>query len=85
MNRAAVPGVLETPPAVTVTFTVPLPAGLVALHSVVLLQSTPVAEFAPNCTVVAPGTKRLPRRVATVPPLWDPLVNPILVTVGGET
>ncbi len=77
---------LVAPPTVTVTSTVPEPAGLVALQLVVLAQLTPVAAVAPKRAVVAPAVvlKPVPLMVTTVPPAAGPLVGLIAVTVGAE-
>ena len=42
------------PGVVTVTSTVPVPAGDVAVTEVALLTTTPVAALVPNLTAVAP-------------------------------
>jgi hypothetical protein len=75
---------LVSPPTVTVTSTVPVPAGLVAVQFVVEAQLTPVALFGPKRTVVAPaaGSKPVPVIVTTVPPAVGPLVGLIETTVG---
>ena len=83
VNRSAneVPDVpLEV---VTVTSTVPLPAGLVAVHCVVVAQVTFVAAFAPNFPVVEPDvSKFVPLIMTTVPPACGPFVGLMLVTLG---
>jgi hypothetical protein len=69
---------------VTLTFTTPLPAGLVAVQLLVLAQLTPVAAVAPKRTLVAPAVvlKPLPASVTSVPPVLGPLAGLTLVTVG---
>jgi hypothetical protein len=85
VNRSEAPVALVWPPTVTVTSTVPLPAGLVALQLVVEPQLTPVAVLEPKRTVVAPaaGSNPVPVIVTTVPPACGPLVGLSAVTVGG--
>ena len=58
------------PEVVTVTETVPVPAGDTAVQEVVDVQETPVADTDPNKTVVAPEevSKFVPVRVTVVPP-----------------
>ena len=84
MNWAAVLGALVCPPTVTVTSTVPVPAGEVAVQLVALAQLTLVAAAVPNVTVVAPAVvlKPVPVRVTTVPPPVGPLRTLRPVTVG---
>jgi len=67
---------------VTRTLTVPLPAGLVAVHWVTEEQLTLVPDEAPNATVVAPTTKFEPVIVTTVPPPIAPNIGLIVVTTG---
>src|SRR5213593_3018618 len=69
-------------PTVTVTSTVPVPAGLVAVQLVVVGQLTFVARLAPKLTV-AVGAKSVPVIVTTVPPAVGPELGVIAVTVGG--
>jgi hypothetical protein len=69
----------------TRTLTVPLPAGLVAVHCVVEAQLTLVPAVAPNFRVVAPTMKFEPVIVTTVPPAAGPNIGLIFVTTGGET
>jgi hypothetical protein len=72
----------EVPPGVvTVTSTVPLPAGLVAVIWVSLLTLTLLAAVRPKETLVAP-VKPVPVIVTLVPPVPGPLAGLILVTVG---
>ena len=67
---------------VTTTFFAPaVPAGVVAVIDVALLQVTPVAGLPPMVTV-APFTKPVPLMVTLVLPAVDPLVGEIEVTVG---
>ena len=69
------------PGVVTVTSTVPLPAGAVAVIWVALTTVTLVALVAPNLTAVAP-VKLVPVIVTTVPPAVGPAVGLMVVTVG---
>jgi len=69
---------------VTVTSTVPLPAGDVAVIDVALLTVNEVAAVPPNFTAVAP-VKLLPVMVTGVPPAAGPLFGEIEVTVGAAT
>ena len=66
------------------TSTAPLPAGLMAVQSVALLQLTAADAVPPNRTVVAPdaGSKLLPVTVTTVPPVTGPRTGLIPVTAG---
>ena len=73
----------EVPPAVvTVTSTVPVPGGAVAVIEVGELTVTPDASAVPNLTVVAPAIKPLPEIVTDVPPAAGPEVGEIPVTTG---
>ena len=74
-------GALLPPEFVTVTSTVPLPAGEVAMIDVALLTVNEVAAVPPNRTAVAP-VKLLPVMVTGVPPAAGPLFGEIDVTVG---
>jgi hypothetical protein len=67
---------------VTRTLTVPLPAGLVAVHRVGNGQLTPAPGLTPKFTVVAPTTKFDPVMVTTVPPPVGPVDGLIFVTTG---
>ena len=69
---------------VTVTSTVPLPAGAVAVMLVALTTVMPVAEVAPNLTAVAP-VKPVPVMVTEVPPLAGPELGEIAVMAGAAT
>ena len=70
------------PPAVvTVTSTVPVPAGAVAVIWVAELTVKPVALVAPNFTAVA-ASKLVPVIVTVVPPAVGPDVGEIDVTAG---
>ena len=66
----------------TVTLTVPLPAGLVAVIWVSLSTETLLAATPPNETLVEPTTKPVPLIVTVVPPAAGPLVGLILDIVG---
>ena len=72
------------PMVVTLTSTVPVPAGEVAVIDVAELTVKPVAGVAPNATAVAP-VKPVPVMVTDVPPASGPAVGDIEVTVGGPT
>ena len=65
----------------TVTSTVPVPAGEVAVIEVAELTVKAVAFVAPNFTAVAP-VKLVPMTVTDVPPASGPPVGEIDVTVG---
>jgi hypothetical protein len=73
---------LIPPGVVTVTSTVPAPAGEVAVICVALFIVNVVAAVAPNFTAVAP-VKFVPVMVTLVPPAVGPLVGFTDVTVGG--
>lgn len=77
---------LVPPAVVTVTSTAVLtvPAGLVAVHVVVLAHETPVAAVEPKAIVVAPGAVRKPApvTVTVVPPAGGPPVGESALTVG---
>jgi hypothetical protein len=77
--------VADVPPAVvTVTSTVPVPAGDVAVIEVAELTVKLVALVAPNLTAVAP-VNTVPVMVTEVPPAAGPEVGEIDVTVGAAT
>ena len=65
----------------TVTVTVPTPAGDVAEMVEPFSTVTLVAALAPKVTV-APAAKLVPVMVTAVPPLVGPVAGPIPVTVG---
>ena len=69
---------------VTVTPTIPLPAGLSAVIVVSLTTVTFVAGVVPKSTAVAP-VKPAPVIVTNVPPVVGPLVGLKPVTVGVAT
>ena len=73
----------ETPPPgpVTVTSTVPVPAGLVTVISVGEMTERSVAGTVPKFTSVVP-VKPVPVIVTAVPPNGDPFVGLMLVTAG---
>ena len=76
----------EVPPGVvTVTCTVPLPAGLTAVICVALF-TVKLLVAGPNRTWLAP-LKPLPVRVTVVPPIAGPDVGEMLATPGplGDT
>ena len=82
MNWSAA-DVAEVPPAVvTLTSTVPVPAGEVAVIDVAELTVKPAAGVAPKVTAVA-AVKPVPVIVTDVPPGAGPDVGEIDVTVGG--
>ena len=84
MNWSAA-DVADVPPAVvTLTSTVPVPAGDVAVIWVAELTVTPVAAVAPKVTAVAP-VKPVPVIVTVEPPVCGPAVGESEVTVGGPT
>jgi hypothetical protein len=74
VNSSALEVALVWPPTVTVTSTVPLPAGLVAVQLVVVEQLTPVAAVVPKSTVVASAVVEnpVPVIVTVVPPPAGP-------------
>ena len=73
------------PPVVTtVTSTVPLPAGAVAVICVALFTVNLLALVAPNLTAVAP-VKFVPVMTTEVPPVAGPLDVARLLTVGAAT
>ena len=67
---------------VTVTSTVPVPAGAVTVRLVALITVTRCPRWTPKSTAVAP-VKPVPVTVTVVPPAWGPLVGLTAVTVGG--
>ena len=69
---------------VTLTSTVPVPAGAVALIEVAELTVKPVAGVAPKLTAVAP-VNPVPVMVTEVPPAPGPDVGEIEVTAGAAT
>ena len=74
--------VAEVPPTVvTVTSTVPVPAGAVAKIEVAELTVKLVAAVAPKFTAVA-FVKFVPVMVTLVPPVVGPVVGVIELTVG---
>ena len=70
------------PGVVTVTSTVPVPAGEVAVIWLALLTLKEPAALPPNLTAVAP-VKLVPVIVTLVPPADGPVFGLTLVTVGG--
>ena len=70
-------------PPVTVTSTVPVPAGEVAVIEVAELMAKLAAAVFPNLTAVAP-VKPVPVIVTEVAPVVEPLAGLMLVTVGAE-
>jgi hypothetical protein len=81
---AEVVALVPPPGTVTVTSTVPLPAGEVAVSDELLVTDTVVAAAEPNCTV-SPDAKLDPLTVTVVPPVLGPEVGvmPLTVGVGG--
>ena len=67
---------------VTVTFTVPVPAGEVTVRLVAVTPVIPVPGFVPKSTAVAP-VKSVPVTVTEVPPAAGPFEGLTPVTVGG--
>jgi hypothetical protein len=84
VNWSAADVALVPPGVVTVTSTVPAPAGEVAVICVALLTVNVVAAVAPNFTAVVP-VKFVPVMVTTVPPAAGPLAGLTSVTVGAAT
>ena len=84
MNWSAALVAEVVPPTATVTSTVPMPAGLVAVQLVAELQVTDVPATVPKSTVVAPAVveKFVPVIVTTVPPEVDPDAGLMAVTAG---
>ena len=84
MNWSAV-DVADVPPTVvTVTSTVPVPAGDVTVSEVAELTVTPVAAMVPNLTAGHPGEVGAGDG-HPVPPVAGPLVGLTAVTVGAAT
>ena len=71
-------------PTATVTSTVPVPAGLVALQDEVVVQLTEVAGTVPKLTVVPPeeAENPVPVMATLVPPDAGPVVGLMVLTVG---
>ena len=72
---------LMPPGVLTVTCTVPEPAGEVAVTLVADSALTPLALVEPNLTSLAP-VRFVPVIVTVVPPAAGPLVGSTFVTVG---
>ena len=68
---------------ITVTVTVPVPAGTVTLSEVLLATLTEVPSLVPNSTAVEPETNPVPVSVTMLPPAWGPLFGLTALTVGG--
>ena len=81
MKRSALTGGLVPAGVVTVTLTVPVPAGAVAMTDVGETTVTPVASTVPKSTV-APGSKLSPLIVTDVPPPVVPWLGETPVTTG---
>src|SRR5450830_673706 len=81
VNWSAEPVALVPPPVVTLTSTVPVPAGAVAVICVALLKVKLLAAVPPKVTAVTPA-KFVPLMVTLVPPAAGPEVGEILPTVG---
>jgi hypothetical protein len=74
--------VADVPPGVvTVIFTVPVPAGLLAVIEVALFTIYEAAAVLPNFTPLAP-VKPVPVIVTLVPPVIGPATGEMLVTAG---
>ena len=84
MNWSAELAALAPPKFVTVTSTVPLPAGEVATIDVALVTVNEVAAAPPNCTAVT-RVKLSPVMITGVPPAAGPLFGEIEVTDGEGT
>ena len=83
MNRSPELVALVPFSLVTVTSTVPLPAGEVAVIWVALLTVKEPAALLPNLTAVAPE-KLVPVMVTLLPPDVGPVFGLTLVTVGAD-
>ena len=81
---AALVELLVPPAAVTVTWTVPVPAGAVTVISVAEITLTLVASLAPKWTALTP-MKFVPWMVTLVPPLCVPLFGDNEETLGAAT
>jgi hypothetical protein len=81
VNRSAALVALVPPGVVTVTSTVPVPVGEVALMLVALLTVKLEAAVVPNFTALAP-VKPVPVTVTVVPPVVGPELGPMPVTAG---
>jgi len=81
VNRSAVEVGEVAPRAVTVTSTVPVPAGLTAVIEVLLTTVKLSAGVGPKSTAVAPVNSR-PVIVTKVPPVAGPEVGLMLETRG---
>jgi hypothetical protein len=82
VNRSAEPVALVPPGVVTVTSTVPVPAGDVAVIELALLTVNEAASVAPNFTA-ATLVKFVPLMVTEVPPDDVPIAGDTAFTVGG--
>ena len=82
MNVSAELVELVCPPLVTVTSTVPEPAGLVAVIDVALVAVKLAAGVEPKSTAVAP-LRFVPEMVTVVPPAAGPVAGLTPDTVGG--
>src|SRR5690348_1891806 len=82
VNLSAALTALVPPEAVTVTSTVPDPAGVVAVISLALLTVKVLAAVEPNFTALT-ATKLVPMMVTDVPPPAGPEFGATDVTVGG--
>ena len=67
---------------VTVTETVPVPAGTTTVRLVPLVTSTEVPAVVPKSTLVEPETNPLPATVTVLVPAGGPLLGVTEVTVG---
>jgi hypothetical protein len=81
VNLSAELVALVPPGPVTVTSTVPDPAGEVAVIEVAELTVTPVAALPPKATV-SPAAKFVPVTVTSVPPDVGPDAGETALTVG---
>nr|WP_245548922.1 hypothetical protein [Nocardia exalbida] len=77
------PGLVPTG-VVTVTGTVPVPGGAIAMISVLEIPKKNVAGVAPNLTEVTP-VKPVPTIKTTVPPVDGPELGMTEATTGGCT
>ena len=81
VNWSAAEVALVPPGVVTVTSTVPVPAGDFMVREVDEVTDKPVPAVVPNFTAVAP-VNPVPVTVTVVPPATGPAAGEMLVTVG---
>jgi hypothetical protein len=83
LKRSGAPVALVPPEFATVTSTMPVPAGEVAVIVVALTTVNAAAAVDPKLTAVA-RAKPVPVIVTAVPPAVEPMAGVIAVTVGAE-